>query len=60
MANMRLKQVYVEWKEAFEDVGWESYLEQVSGLKETGTWAKDVCRNELQKAGPNKKFRNKA
>jgi hypothetical protein len=36
------------WRKAFQNISWERYLERISGLEETGDWAKQVARNELK------------
>ena len=47
IAKEQLKQVYVDWNRALDSISWQSYLAQVSELKNAGKWVREVCEFEL-------------
>ena len=47
-AYAEIRAMYLRWNEAYGVLSWERYLETILSLKETGVWAAEVARLELQ------------
>jgi hypothetical protein len=48
-ALVQLKEHYDAWVLAYGSIPWEKYLEKLAGMKETGTFVKEVIKAELKK-----------
>ncbi len=47
LANLNLRMRYRDWERAYGSLSWESYLESVSKLSESGKWVREVTSREL-------------
>lgn len=45
----QLRQHHSAWVRAYGDISWEKYIKKLSGMKETGTFVKEVIEAELEK-----------
>ena len=43
-----LKIAFKKWKEAYTNISWERYLERILELEETGDWARQVAKHQLE------------
>ena len=46
-AYAKVKLAFNKWREAYENMSWERYLERILELEETGDWARQVARHQL-------------
>jgi hypothetical protein len=44
-----LNKHYKSWMDAYDDVSWQDFLNNILGRNETGKWVKEVIAIELEK-----------
>lgn len=46
-----VKKAYPSWSRAYGNISWGEYLKMMIDVPETGEWAKEVARSELEILG---------